>query len=681
MGQTLYADLILPLAVKGLLTYEVPSHMAGSIRAGMLVMAQAGKTRKYPAIVSKVHNKRPDLTVIKPIIDISGDTPFVNDSQLELWKWVSEYYMCTPGEVMKAAIPAGVVSAGESLMSMAKPKRKRSVSNNNLFPGSVTSPFELSAIQRKVMKSVAESFSEKSVVLLHGVTSSGKTEIYFHLIAEELRQGRQVLYLLPEIALTTQLTERIKRHFGDTTVVYHSKLGDRERKEAWQTTSWNHDSKANLIVGVRSSVFLPFANLGLIIVDEEHDGSYKQHDPAPRYNARDTAVVLASLFKARVLLASATPSVETYYNALSGKYGLAELKVRHGEVELPDIVLADTRTATRKKQMVSHFSPELVASIDEALALKEQVMLFRNRRGFAPWLECSDCGWIPSCTECSVRLTYHKRVGRLVCHYCGHSIAIPHRCDACSSTSVSTVGFGTEKIEDELKMVFPEASVERLDQDTSRKKDALSDILGRFERGETDILIGTQMISKGLDFENLTVVGILNADSLLNYPDFRAYERSFQMMEQVSGRSGRRSKKGRVVIQCGNPDHEVIQMVLRHDYRAMYDKQMEERELFAYPPFTRLIRINVRHKNMPELEDFTDKLAYDLRRFFGNRIMGPEYPPVARVQSMYIRSLLIKLEKDKPLNRARKYIGEALDRLMLLPRSGTLKISIDVDPV
>jgi primosomal protein N' (replication factor Y) (superfamily II helicase) len=681
MGQTLYADLILPLAFKGLLTYEVPSEMNGILTAGMLVMVQAGKTRRYPAIVSKVHNKRPDLPVIKPIIDISGETRFVTDSQLELWRWVSEYYMCTRGEVMKAAIPAGVLSAGKLLMKEAKPKRKRSVSSDHEFHGSVTVPAELSAVQQSVMESIVGEFSQKSVVLLHGVTSSGKTEIYFHLIAEELKQGRQVLYLLPEIALTTQLIERINRHFGDTTVVYHSRLGDRERVETWQKISGKHSIHASLVVGVRSSVFLPFANLGLIIVDEEHDGSYKQNDPAPRYNARDTAVVLASMNNARVLLASATPSVETYYNALSGKYGLAELKVRHGEVELPEIVLADTRTATRRKEMVSHFSPELVASIDGALSLKEQVMLFRNRRGFSPYLECSDCGWIPSCTKCSVRLTYHKRAGRVVCHYCGHSIAIPQRCEACSSTSVSTVGFGTEKIEDELRMVFPNAAIERLDQDTSRKKDALSDILGRFERGETDILVGTQMISKGLDFENLTVVGILNADSLLNYPDFRAYERSFQMMEQVSGRSGRRSKKGRVVIQCSNPGHEIIQMVLRHDYRAMYEMQMEEREIFGYPPFTRLIRIDVRHRDMHELEAFSDKLASDLRRFFGNRIMGPEYPPVARVQSMYIRSLLIKLEKDKPLNRARKYIEEALGRLMVLPRSGTLRITIDVDPL
>jgi primosomal protein N' (replication factor Y) len=381
------------------------------------------------------------------------------------------------------------------------------------------------------------------------------------------------------------------------------------------------------------------------------------------------------------LLASATPSVETCFNALAGKYGLAVLMQRHGEVELPEIILADTRKATHRKQMVSHFTPELIEAIDEALREKEQVMLFRNRRGFSPYLECSDCGWIPSCTTCSVRLTYHKGAGKLVCHYCGHTISIPHSCDSCSSHSVATVGYGTEKIEDELKIVFPGARIDRLDQDTSRKKDSLSDILGRFERGETDVLVGTQMISKGLDFENLTVVGILNADSLLNYPDFRAYERSFQMMEQVSGRSGRRKKRGKVIIQTANPGHEIIQMVLKHDFRAMYEMQLEERELFGYPPFTRLIRVNLRHREMEELEYFSDKLAVDLRKFFGRRIIGPEYPPIARVQSLYIKSMLIKLEKDKPLGRARKYIDEALGRLMQLPRSGTLRVTIDVDPV
>jgi primosomal protein N' (replication factor Y) (superfamily II helicase) len=680
MGQKLYADVILPLAVRGMLTYEVPSEMTETLCRGMLVLVQAGKTREYPAIVSSIHNKRPDVQEMKEILNISGSIPFVSESQLELWKWVSEYYMCTRGEVMKAAIPAGIISSGTMLMPGAVTKRKQSSAKDMGYGGTVSLPCELSAIQQEVYDRIVSEFKVKSVVLLHGVTSSGKTEIYFHLIKDELKQGRQVLYLLPEIALTTQLVERVNKHFGDTAVVYHSKLGNRERVDAWRKISGNHPEKANLVVGVRSSVFLPFSNLGLIIVDEEHDGSYKQQDPAPRYNARDTSVVLASLNQARVLMASATPSVETYYNAMTGKYGFAEIMKRHGEVELPEIVLADTRIAAHKKQMVSHFTPELISSIDAALLGKEQVMLFRNRRGFSPYLECGDCGWIPSCNKCSVRLTYHKKAGRLVCHYCGHTSALPRSCGVCSSTSVSTVGYGTEKIEDELKMVFPDAKIDRLDQDTSRKKEALSDILGRFERGETNILIGTQMISKGLDFENLTVVGILNADSLLNYPDFRAYERSFQMMEQVSGRSGRRNKKGRVIIQSGNTRHDIIQMVLRHDYRAMYDMQLEERELFGYPPFTRLIRISLRHRDMKELERFSDIFAGDLKRFFGIRVMGPEYPPVARVQSMYIKSVLIKLEKDKPITKARTYIEQAVGRLMDLPRSGTVRVTIDVDP-
>ena len=681
MGQVLYADVIVPLAFRGHLTYEVPPGMEEVLSPGMLVLVPVGTRNRYAGIISSLHNKKPDVQEIKKVLDVSGDKPFVTHWQLGLWRWLSEYYMCNIGEVLKSAIPAEVIKTGLMMMHEAPQKRKRKLKEKPAFNGQLTKPVELSPVQKEVFEKLVSEFTEKSVVLLHGVTSSGKTEIYFHLIMEELTRGRQVLFLLPEIALTTQLIERINRHFGDIAVVYHSKLGVRERSEAWKKVSAEPGLRANLIVGVRSSVFLPFADLGLIIVDEEHDSSYKQQDPAPRYNARDTAIVLASDFKAKVLLASATPSVETYFNALAGKYGLAMLMQRHGEVALPEIVLANTRQATHRKQMVSHFTPELMTAIDEALKVKEQVMLFRNRRGFSPYLECSDCGWIPSCTTCSVRLTYHKGAGKLVCHYCGSTIPIAHRCDACSSTSVATVGFGTEKIEDELKIVFPEAKIDRLDQDTSRNKDSLSDILGRFENGETEILVGTQMISKGLDFENLTVVGILNADSLLNYPDFRAYERSFQMMEQVSGRSGRRKKRGKVIIQTGNPDHEIIQMVLKHDFQAMYEMQLEERELFGYPPFTRLIQINLRHKDKDALEDFSGSLAADLRRFFGKRVIGPEYPLVARVQSLYIRSMIIKIEKDKPLVKARRYIEEAIARLMSLPRPGTLRVTIDVDPV
>jgi len=680
MEQTLYADIILPMPVVGLLTYEVPEDMVSIVTPGMMVKVQAGKTRKYNGVVSNLHFNKPEVATIKKILDVSGSKRFVTDNQLKLWHWLSEYYMCARGEVLKSAIPAGVITTGERLMRDSLTKSKRTLKLRPQFDGPITKPVELSPLQKEVLEKVVSEFIEKSVVLLHGVTSSGKTELYFHLIVEELKKGKQVLFLLPEITLTTQLIERINRHFGDIAVVYHSKLGNRERVEAWQKVSAEPPERANLIVGVRSSVFLPFADLGLIIVDEEHDSSYKQQDPAPRYNARDTSIILASQFNAKVLLASATPSVETYFNALSGKYGLAKLMQRHGDVEMPEIVLANTRIAAHRKEMVSHFSPELIEAIDEALKVDEQVMLFRNRRGFSPYLECTDCGWIPSCQTCSVRLTYHKKDGRIKCHYCGNSVSIPHNCELCSSHSVKTVGFGTEKIEEELKIVFPRARIDRLDQDTSRLKDSLSDILGRFEKGETDILVGTQMISKGLDFENLTVVGILNADALLNYPDFRAYERSFQMMEQVSGRSGRRKKRGKVIIQSGNTGHEIIQMVLRHDYDAMYGIQLEERELFGYPPFTRLIRISFRHKAMDELEMFSDRLAADLRKFFGKRVIGPEYPPISRVHSLYIRSLLIKIEKDKPLVRARKYIDEAVLRLMTLPRSGTLRVTIDVDP-
>jgi primosomal protein N' (replication factor Y) len=435
-----------------------------------------------------------------------------------------------------------------------------------------------------------------------------------------------------------------------------------------------------LILGVRSSIFLPFSDLGLIVVDEEHDGSYKQHDPAPRYHARDSAIMLAAVHKAKTILGSASPSIESYNNTVNGKYGLTELRERFGCIKLPAIILANTREAYRKKLMVSHFTPELLQAMDEALGKEEQIILFQNRRGFSPYIECPECGWIPVCIQCAVNLTYHKGIGKLVCHYCGYTTDMPSKCGNCHSTGMVTKGFGTEKIEDEIKIVFPAARVARMDQDTTRNKNSFNKIIKAFEERQIDILIGTQMISKGLDFENLTVVGILNADNLLNYPDFRAHERSFQLMEQVSGRAGRRQKQGKVVIQTSDPANKIIRMVLRHDYANLFRTQAEERMTFNYPPFCRMVKISIRHRDRTQLNYFADILGRDLKGIFGKRVLGPESPVISQVQLWYIKTILIKIEREKPPVKAKQLIIEAIERLEKEKGASTVKIAIDVDP-
>jgi primosomal protein N' (replication factor Y) len=540
---------------------------------------------------------------------------------------------------------------------------------------------ELSEAQSLAYESIKSQFVEKDIVLLHGVTSSGKTEIYIHLIEEQLKKGRQVLYLLPEIALTTQIILRLKKHFGAVTGVYHSRFSDPEKVEIWKRVA-EHDplNSYRLILGVRSSLFLPFSNLGLIIVDEEHDGSYKQHDPAPRYHARDSAIMLAAMHNAKTILGSASPSIESYNNTVNRKYGFTELKERFGFIKLPSIILANTREAYRKKLMVSHFTPELLQAMDNALGKDEQIILFQNRRGFSPYIECSECGWIPVCIQCAVNLTYHKGINKLVCHYCGYSTSMPSKCDNCHSSAMVTRGFGTEKIEDEIKIVFPAARVARMDQDTTRNKNSFNKIIRAFEERRIDILIGTQMISKGLDFENLTVVGILNADNLLNYPDFRAHERSFQLMEQVSGRAGRRQKQGIVVIQTSDPANKIIRLVLRHDYPGMFRMQAEERMTFNYPPFSRMVKISVKHKDRVQLNYYSDILGRDLREIFGKRVLGPESPVISQVQLWYIKTILIKIEREKPPAKAKQFIIEAIDRLEKEKGASALKIAIDVDP-
>ena len=822
MKKELFADIILPLAVKGRFTYRVPGKLREKVKPGSGVIVQFGNKRLYSGIVHELRTEVTNPSGLKEITDILGTSPVVGRHHLDLWRWIAGYYMCSAGEVMRAALPSGLslesetmlrvnpdftaysdltgqaavlyniienrnpvllkslpaeignintlkvlnelilinaVVASEYIREKYKPKEETFITFSKNYTerelndildnlskapkqqeilatyiritaystGSDVMPLkksvllkesgvlssalmslvrkgifvpvnfevsrlrtgesqgkplnELSSMQDEALRSIRNQLKDKDIVLLQGVTSSGKTEIYLQLIEEQLKNGKQVLYLLPEIALTSQITERLARHFGSSAGVYHSRLNDAERVEIWNRTG--KESKGvelNLILGVRSSLFLPFRNLGLVIVDEEHDSSYKQHDPSPRYHARDTAIILAGLCGAKTLLGSATPSIESYNNAITGKYGLARLTERYGKVRLPEIIIEDTREAYRKKLMVSHFSPMLLNAVDNALENGEQVILFRNRRGFSPYIECSECGFIPVCGQCAVSLTYHRENNRLVCHYCGYTVNVPSKCGNCNSVSMVTRGFGTEKLEDEIRIVFPGARVARMDHDTTRKRNSVSQLIESFEKHQTDILIGTQMISKGLDFDNLTVVGILNADSMLNFPDFRAHERAFQLMSQVSGRAGRRNKHGKVIIQTSDAGNRILRLVLNHDYEGMFQQQLEERKTFNYPPFCRLIKIAVRHKDRGRLNEFSGILGEELKKVFGRRVLGPESPMVARIQLWYIKNILIKVEREKPLARAKQLITEVIDRTERMKGASSVRISVDVDP-
>ncbi len=757
-----FADIILPLAVKGRFTYRIPDEHLETVTPGVRVIVPFGIKKLYSGIVCKIYDNAPVIENIKSIIEVIDPVPVVNDTQLKFWLWISEYYMCNEGEVMKAALPSSLCLEGETsvpVFEKYKPRKEtfielalkytdqelneildklakalkqfelltvylqlsgyssgseiKAIRKSLLLKEAKASPVIIETLVRKgifssislnvtrlkesssatvplkklsdaqliAYNSICNQLTGRSITLLHGVTSSGKTEIYIHLIDEQLKLGKQVLYMLPEIALTTQIILRLQKHFGSVTGVYHSRFNDSEKVEIWnRVADKKPDTGYRLIIGVRSALFLPFSNLGLIIVDEEHDGSYKQHDPAPRYHARDSAIMLAALHKAKTILGSASPSVESYNNAVNGKYGLTELTERYGLIKLPAIILANTREAYRKKLMVSHFTPQLLEAIDEALGNNEQVVLFQNRRGFSPYIECPECRWIPTCFQCAVNLTYHKGINRLVCHYCGYSTGMPSRCGNCHSSGLTTRGFGTEKIEDEIKIVFPAARVARMDQDTTRKKNSFNKILEAFEERQTDILIGTQMISKGLDFENLTVVGILNADNLLNFPDFRAHERSFQLIEQVSGRAGRRQKQGKVIIQTSDPANKIIRLVLHHDYKNMFRMQAEERKAFNYPPFCRLIKLSIKHKDRALLNMYSDILGRDLKVIFGKRVLGPEFPLISQVQLWYIKTILIKIEHEKPPSKAKRLISEAIERLEKEKGASSLKIAIDVDP-
>ena len=541
---------------------------------------------------------------------------------------------------------------------------------------------KLNAAQQDAYNQILFQMMRKNVVLLHGVTSSGKTEIYIHLIEKTIREGKQVLYLLPEIALTVQMMDRLKRVFGNRLGIYHSRYSDAERVEIWNKQL--SQNPYDVILGARSAVFLPFQRLGLVILDEEHETSFKQQDPMPRYHARSAAIMLAHMYgnnTVKVLLGTATPSMESYYNALQGKYGLVELMTRYQDIELPEIQLVDVKDLRRRKIMKGSLSPQLLKAIREALGKGQQVILFQNRRGFAPMMECKVCGWVPKCEHCDVSLTYHRNMNQLTCHYCGYTYTVPTECPCCEDKNLSGRGYGTEKVEDEIMQIFPEARVARMDLDTTRSRHAYERIIQDFSTGRTNVLIGTQMVSKGLDFDMVSVVGILDADSMLNYPDFRAYEHAFMMMSQVSGRAGRKGKRGLVMLQTKNVDLPVIQQVVRHDYKSFYQDLVEERKAFHYPPFCHLIYVYLKHRHDNVVESGAIYMGSLLRQWFGSRVLGPDKPAVARVKSLCIRKIVLKLENGIDLQRVREYLRLGQKKILQDKQYAALQIYFDVDPL
>ena len=641
--------------------------------------------KEIRGIVLREHSEPVDAVFasrIKPLTSVSETVPAVPPEQLALWQWMSGYYMCTLGEVMAAALPGGL-----DKRLMDPPKRRRA-------PKSYTGPIEpmhtLSPAQAECADAIGTYWSSgKDIVLLHGVTSGGKTDIYIHLIQKQLEQGRNVLYLVPEIALTTQLTTRLQRIFGDRLIVYHSRLTDAEREERYQAVSRQQPADSNhfVVIGPRSAVFLPIPDIGLVIVDEEHEPSYKQAEPNPRYHARAAAVVLAQVHKAHVLLGTATPSMESYFLAKKGVYGLVSLTERFGGVELPEIRLVDLQEQYRRKEMYGHFSDPLVERIRHALSDRKQVILFQNRRGYAPQLQCVQCGQPPRCVQCDVPMTLHMREHEMRCHYCGYHTSVPALCPQCGG-ELKAIGFGTERIEDEIQTLFPEARVLRMDLDTTRNKSAYQDIINAFANHECDILVGTQMVTKGLHFDDVRLVAVLNADPLFNQPDFRAYERAFQMLEQVAGRAGRKGAKGEVWIQTFDTGNKVLEMVKRHDYQALYDYQIAERKLFNYPPFYRVIRLQLRDHDGARVQRVAADLQAYLVRIFGQRVSGVIIPSVERVQAYTIRELTLRIEQSANIPEAKRRLREAIDHVWSVSYpNGTItssnkntKIIIDIDP-
>ena len=750
-----YADIILPVPLYGTFTYSLPAGVA--VAVGMRVLVPFGRGKTYIGIVSRLHDDAPTGYEVKAIIKVADAQPLVNDLQLRLWWWIGDYYLSPIGEVLKAALPAGLkaedgykprtetyirlteqyrnMTALHIALNVLSRARKQlevfteylALSHwdeveNGIEPIEVTreelmnvsgasaetlkllekrqilETYEvevgrlnhggdyrpdlvkpLSATQQDAYNRILMSMMKKQVTLLHGVTGSGKTEIYIHLIQRALERKEQVLYLLPEIALTVQMMQRLQRIFGNRLGIYHSKYSDAERVEIWQKQL--SANPYDVILGARSAVFLPFQRLGLVIVDEEHETSYKQQDPAPRYHARNTAIMLSQLAnKARVVLGSATPSLESYHNAMTGKYGLVELKERYQGIEMPEIQVVDTADLTRRKMMVGPFSPLLLSRVREALERGEQAILFQNRRGFAPQIECHQCGWVPTCDHCDVKLTLHRQLNQLTCHYCGATYQVPTECPCCGSTDLRTHGYGTEKIEQQVRETFPDARIARMDLDTTRTRNAYERIITDFGAGRTNILIGTQMVSKGLDFDHVSVVGIVSADSMLNMPDFRAYEHAFMMMSQVSGRAGRKKKRGLVILQTKQKDVPVISQVVHNDYTAFYRSLIAERQQFRYPPYTRLTAVYLKHRQDAVVEQAAAAMGTLLRQWFGNRVLGPDKPSVAKVKHQNIRKLLLKLELGIDMKRVRDYLLLAQRQILADKRFSTLQVYYDVDP-
>ena len=739
-----YVDVILPLPLEGLFTYGVSDELASQVQAGVRVVVPFNKSKRYTAIAVRLHDEKPDFDT-KNVIEILDNQPIILSEQLRLWQWMSDYYMAPLGEVMNAALPAGLKNEdgyqpktetciglceayrSEQALHLAFDMLHRAEKQQKVLAEFLSFDYEnsditrdelmneshctsavlkalidrkilytyerevgrlnhggephpeqikpLSEPQQKAFDEIQSQFENKRVVLLHGVTSSGKTEIYIHLIQKALDEGRQVLYLLPEIALTVQMMERLRRVFGNRLGIYHSKYSDAERVEIWQKQL--SDEPYDVILGARSAVFLPFQRLGLVIVDEEHETSFKQQDPAPRYHARSVAVMMGS----SVLLGTATPSMESYYNAQTGKFGLVELKTRYQGIELPEIQVVDVKDLRRRKMMTGPFSPQLLTAMRTALDEKKQVILFQNRRGFAPMIECNACGWVPKCKNCDVALTLHKMTNTLTCHYCGHTYAVPTQCPACEGRDLRGRGYGTEKIEDQIRDIFPEARVARMDLDTTRSRNAYERLIGDFASGRTNVLIGTQMISKGLDFDRVAVVGILDADSMLNNPDFRAYEHAFMMMSQVSGRAGRKGKRGLVLLQTKNKELPVIQQVTNNDWPNFYADLIEERRDFRYPPFHHLIYIYMRHRHENVVDSAAIFMASLLRQSFGSRVLGPDKPGVSKVKTLHIRKIVLKLENGIDLRRVREYLRRAQTQLMQDKRNAALQVFFDVDPL
>ena len=750
-----FADIVLPLAQPAY-TFRVAE--GAELCEGDAVAVQFGARNIYTGIVWRLHERQPDARRIKSVGRALYDRPLLSRRQMELWEWMADYYMCTVGEVMRAALPSLMKPRGADEEEFARaaysprterymapaaeladdsqqasdmldrmerraPRRYAAMaellelsmhSDDRFVPrrlltaesavlatlvrkglaeeqmrevtagGTYDSVFrlpELTAAQRAARDSVTEQWRDRPTVLLHGVTGSGKTEIYIHLIAETVARGGDVLMLVPEIALTSQLIERMERIFGSRVTAYHSRLTDRRRTETYMRL--NASSGGELVIGARSALWLPLRNLQLVIVDEEHDTGYKQEDPAPRYNARDCAVVLTRLYGCRTLLGSATPSMESYANARSGKYGYTVLTERYGDSRLPQIIISDTLLAARRGERRSHFNKALADRIDSALEAGGQVMLFQNRRGFAPYVECRSCGWTARCPDCNVTLTLHKGRNSMECHYCGHTEPIPSRCPSCRSAVPEPAGFGTEKIAEEVARMFPEARVVRLDADSVSSERAYREIIGSFASGRSNIMVGTQMITKGFDFGGVSLVGILNADNLLRNPDFRASERAFQLMTQVAGRAGRREAQGEVVIQTSEPEHPVIHFVAAGDYESMAARELAERQAFGYPPYSRIVTLTLRHRSTDTLRRCAELLAGELRSRFGRRLLGPVTPPVDRIRNEYIVTMMLKIEHGRSFARARQLLREAMAAVKGPAADRELRsvtIVCDVDP-